>query len=68
MMRLLLDTCALLWFLTDDPKLSVPAKAAIEDPVNERWLSPASLLEIALKARLGKLPLHRPFGALFPRN
>jgi PIN domain nuclease of toxin-antitoxin system len=68
MMRLLLDTCALLWFLTDDAKLSVPAKAAIEDPVNERWLSPASLREIALKARLGKLPLHRPFGALFPKQ
>jgi len=67
-MRLLFDTCALLWFLTDDPKLSVPAKAAIEDPLNERWLSPASLLEIALKVRLGKLPLHRPFGTLFPKE
>lgn len=65
-MRLLLDTCALLWFLTNDPKLSAAAKAAIEDPANERWLSPISLLEIALKARLGKLPLHAPFGALFP--
>jgi PIN domain nuclease of toxin-antitoxin system len=65
-MRLLLDTCALLWFLTDDPKLSAAAKAAIEDPANERWLSPISLLEIALKVRLGKLPLRAPFGALFP--
>jgi PIN domain nuclease of toxin-antitoxin system len=68
MMRLLLDTCALLWFLTDDPKLSSSAKVAIEDPANERWLSPASVLEIALKVRIGKLPLHRPFGAGFPQE
>jgi PIN domain nuclease of toxin-antitoxin system len=65
-MRLLLDTHALLWFLVDVPKLSIPAKVAIEDPANERWLSPGSLFEIALKVRLGKLPLHRPFGMLFP--
>ena len=36
------------------------------DPANERWLSPISLFEIALKVRLGKLPLPGPFGALFP--
>jgi PIN domain nuclease of toxin-antitoxin system len=65
-MRLLLDTCTLLWFLTNDPKLTPAAKAAIEDPSNERWLSPISLLEIALKVRLGKLHLHVSFGTLFP--
>ena len=65
-MRLLLDTHALLWFLADDPKLSAAAKTAIEDPANERWLSPVSLLEIALKNRLGKLSLPVPFGAMFP--
>ena len=65
-MRLLLDTHTLLWFLADDPKLSRRAKAVIEDPANERWLSPISLLEIALKHRLGKLPLPAPFGTLFP--
>jgi PIN domain nuclease of toxin-antitoxin system len=67
-MRLLLDTCALLWFLTNNPKLSVAATAAIEDPANERWLSPISLLEIALKVRLGKLHLHASFAALFPAH
>ncbi len=65
-MRLLLDTHALLWFLTDDPKLSAPAKLATQDPANERYLSPGSLLEIALKVRLGKLKLHAPFATLFP--
>lgn len=65
-MRLLLDTCALLWLLGDDPKLSGPAKAALLNPDNERWLSPISLLEIAIKVRLGKLPLPKPYSVLFP--
>jgi PIN domain nuclease of toxin-antitoxin system len=67
-MRLLLDTHTLLWFLADDPRLSATAKAAIEDPANERWLSPISLLEIVLKHRLGKLPLPAAFGAMFPAD
>ena len=65
-MKLLLDTHALLWFQNGDKKLSVTAKAAIEDPANERWLSPISLMEIAIKNRLGKLPLAAPFGSLYP--
>ena len=65
-MRLLLDTHTLLWFQLDDPHLSTVAKAAIIDPTNERWLSPITLLEIAIKNGLGKLPLSAPFGRLFP--
>ena len=56
-MRLLLDTHVLLWFLANDPKLSADARLAILDPGNTRWLSPISLLEIAIKNRIGKLPL-----------
>lgn len=67
-MKLLLDTHTLLWFQTDDPKLSAAAKTALENPINERWLSPISLLEIALKYRLGKLPLPAPFGAMYPAS
>ena len=67
-MKLLLDTHALLWFLADDPRLSATAKTAIEDPANERWLSPISLLEIALKNRLGKLPLPEPLDTMFPAD
>lgn len=65
-MRLLLDTHTLLWFQAGDARLSTIAKTAIEDPANERWLSPVSLLEIALKNRLGKLPLTAPFATLYP--
>ncbi len=67
-MKLLLDTHTLLWFLANDPKLSATAKTAIEDPVNERWLSLTSLVEIALENRLGKLPLPEPFGTMFPAD
>ncbi len=65
-MRLLLDTHALIWFITDDPRLGGAARSALVDPTNERWLSPASLIEIALKVRIGKLSLTAPFGILFP--
>lgn len=65
-MRLLLDTHTLLWFLADDPRLSTAVRSALLDPGNERWLSPASLIEIALKVRLRKLVLAAPFGSLFP--
>ena len=41
-MRLLLDTHALLWFASNDPQLSAPARAAIMGPANEKWVSPAS--------------------------
>lgn len=67
-MRLLLDTHVLLWFMANDPKLSLQAKTAIENPSHERWLSPISLLEIAIKNRLGKLPLPAPFGVMFPAD
>jgi PIN domain nuclease of toxin-antitoxin system len=65
-MRLMLDTHTLLWFLSSDPKLSATAKLAIENLANIRYLSPASLVEIALKVRLGKLKLNAPFASLFP--
>ena len=65
-MSLLLDTCALLWFLSNDSKLSAAARAAIEETANVRWISPGSLFEIALKVRLGKLTLAAPFAVIFP--
>ncbi len=65
-MNLLLDTCTMLWFLSLDPKLSAAARAALEDPANVRWVSPMSLMEVAIKVRIGKLPLKRSYAAMFP--
>lgn len=54
-MRVLLDTHALVWFLAGSLSLSQRARAAIEDPDNEVFVSPVSGYEVAGKARLGKL-------------
>lgn len=55
-MRLLLDTHALLWTLTDNPRLSRNARAAVADSSNELLISSVSAFEITTKHRLGKLP------------
>ncbi len=55
-MRLILDTHALIWWLGDDPALSLMARDAILDPVNEILVSAASAMEVVTKHRLGKLP------------
>ncbi len=54
-MRLLLDTHILLWWLGDNPSLPARADTLIADPANEVFVSPISLWEIAIKARLGKI-------------
>lgn len=53
--RLLLDTHALLWWFTDDARLSRPARDAIADTSTVVLVSAASAWEIAIKHRLGKL-------------
>lgn len=55
-LRLLLDTHALLWWLAGDKALSEPARRAIAEPANGVLVSAASLWEITTKHRLGKLP------------
>ena len=60
-MRLLLDTHAFLWFILDDPKLSLKAKEALINPENELYLSIASIWEMAIKVNLGRLMLKQPF-------
>ena len=55
-MRLLLDTHALLWWVTDDRQLSQDTRRAIEDNANDVLVSAAVAWEIATKHRIGKLP------------
>lgn len=56
LVRLLLDTHALLWRFTDDPRLSPVVREATQDASNELFVSAASAWEISTKQRLGKLP------------
>ena len=60
-MRLLLDIHTVLWFYLSDPQLSPTASAAIMDPANEKWVSPASYWEIAIKISTGKYVLAQPY-------
>ncbi|MGZ4278722.1 MAG: type II toxin-antitoxin system VapC family toxin [Solirubrobacteraceae bacterium] len=55
MTRLLVDTHALLWWLTDDAGLSNTARGALADPANDVLVSAASVWEIAIRRALGKL-------------
>ena len=55
-MRLLLDTHAFLWWLTDSSRLSEAVRQTILDPSNDKLISAAAAWEIATKHRLGKLP------------
>lgn len=54
MTGLLLDTHVLLWYLESDPRLPQHAKDAIESGL-EVYVSAASIWEVAIKRRLGKL-------------
>ena len=55
-MRALLDTHALLWWLSDDVALTRSARKTISDTKNTLIVSAASAWEIATKVRLGRLP------------
>lgn len=61
-MKVLIDTCALIWFLRDDRELSERAALLIENPNTEAFISVVSIWEIAVKGSLGKLNL--PMGFL----
>ena len=54
-MKLLLDTHVLLWALADSPKLGRKFREKIRDSTNDVLVSAATMWEIAIKKRLGKL-------------
>ncbi len=54
-MNYLLDTHALIWWLADHQKLSPKAHKLISDINNQIFVSTASVWEIAIKSRLGKI-------------
>src|ERR1700742_1324549 len=67
-MKLLLDTHAFVWFIMGSPNLSAHARALIEDVANEKFVSVASLWEIAIKLSIGKLTLSAPFDVCIPQQ
>jgi PIN domain nuclease of toxin-antitoxin system len=55
-MSYLIDTCILLWWIFDDPKLYIPCRDIIRNPDHCIFVSSASAWEIAIKYRKGNLP------------
>ena len=67
-MRLLLDTHALLRWLSGDAQLSLEARRAITNRRHDILVSAASAWEVATKHRLGKLPGAGPLAVDFERE
>ncbi len=61
----MLDTHAFLWFVLDDPRLSIAAMAAIESRDNTVFVSPVSHWEIAIKISLGRYVIKHDFVAFW---
>src|SRR5690349_20761647 len=59
-MKLLLDTHAFLWYITEDPRLRADAINAIRSESHEVFVSVVSMWEALAKHQLGKLPLPSP--------
>ena len=67
-MKILADTHTFLWFVTDAPQLSAKAKTLLEAQDTERFLSLASVWELAIKTSLGKLTLRKPLEEFLPEQ
>jgi PIN domain nuclease of toxin-antitoxin system len=56
-MKALLDTHTFLWWITDDPKLSLRVRGIMSDGENEIFISAVTGWEIAIKTQIGRLKL-----------
>ena len=57
-MKLLLDTHIWIWSVDDKPRLKASVLRALENPANEKWLSPISLWELMLLVEKGRVSLN----------
>lgn len=63
-MKLLLDTCCWLWWLSDTQKLSEQQLNALISHQNQLFLSVATLWELSIKINTGKLDIPQPLNKL----
>lgn len=64
-MNLLIDTHALIWFITDSDKLPQKTKAIIENKENDCFVSIATYWEIGIKNSIGRLNLNSELKTIF---
>lgn len=67
-MKILLDTHVFIWWDGEDPALSSDLREAISDPANEIYVSAASVWEIAIKRRRGKIAFAHSIKETVKRN
>ncbi|MGH8718649.1 MAG: type II toxin-antitoxin system VapC family toxin [Burkholderiales bacterium] len=67
-MKMLLDTQAFLWSMSDFSKLTKKARAALVNPENDVYLSLASIWELAIKISTGKLRIAGSLEKLIPEQ
>ncbi|MDZ4381227.1 MAG: type II toxin-antitoxin system VapC family toxin [Parvibaculum sp.] len=65
-MRLLLDTHTFIWWMTNDRALPASAREMIGREDNDIFLSAATAWEMAIKHKIGKLPIVAGFIADVP--
>jgi len=65
-MKLLLDTCALIWFFEGSSRIGEALKERLVEPAHDLRMSHVSVLEIVIKHQLGKFPLTGAPSKLLP--
>ena len=55
-MNVLIDTQILIWIQENNPAISEPARAVLTNSANRICVSQISLVEVAIKLKIGKLP------------
>jgi PIN domain nuclease of toxin-antitoxin system len=60
-MNYIVDTHTLIWFLNGDDKLSKRSREIIEDQDNSKFVSVATIWEIAIKISLDKFKFNKGF-------
>jgi PIN domain nuclease of toxin-antitoxin system len=58
-LRILLDTHVFIWWDDENPALAGELRETISEPANEIYVSAASIWEIAIKRRRGKIAFAR---------
>jgi len=67
-MRFLIDTHILLWYVEGDERLPIPWRALLESSHTQKFVSMASLWEIAVKTNIGNLTVKYPLDRLIPTD
>ncbi|MDC9593603.1 type II toxin-antitoxin system VapC family toxin [Xenorhabdus sp. IM139775] len=68
MKRLLLDTHALIWWITNDPSLGEMTRRVIAKGTSSIFVSSVTPWEISIKRALGKLKFNADFDLIMEKN